>query len=152
VVIQENLFKVLPMSKDVKSFLGTGWGFPPTFNKQTKSVNLVEGEEDVLESIKIILFTNLGERVMRPDFGSDIKIYTFKTMDAVVINQLNRTVERALMNNEPRINVNHVEFDTSNAADGTLLINLDYTIKSVNVRTNAVFPFYLKEGTYITDL
>ena len=46
-------------------------------------------------------------------------------MDAVVINQLNRTVERALMNNEPRINVNHVEFDTSNAADGTLLINLE---------------------------
>ena len=41
---------------------------------------------------------------------------------------------------------------TSNASDGTLLINLDYTIKSVNVRTNAVFPFYLKEGTYITDL
>jgi phage baseplate assembly protein W len=73
-------------------------------------------------------------------------------MDAVVINQLNRTVERALIKYEPRINVNEVEFDISNAAEGTLLINLDYTIKSVNVRTNAVFPFYLKEGTHITDM
>jgi len=140
------------MSKDIKSFLGTGWGFPPTFNKHTKSVNLVGGEEDVLESIKIILFTNLGERVMRPDFGSDVKGYTFKAMDAVVINQLNRTVERALKRHEPRINLNQVNFDTSNATEGTLLINLDYTIKSVNIRTNVVFPFYLKEGTHITDM
>ena len=140
------------MSKDIKSFLGTGWGFPPTFNKHTKSVNLVGGEEDVLESIKIILFTNLGERVMRPDFGSDVKGYTFKSMDSVAINQLNRTVERALKRHEPRINLNQVDFDTSNATEGTLLINLDYTIKSVNIRTNVVFPFYLKEGTHITDM
>ena len=140
------------MSVDKKSFLGTGWSFPPTFNKYTKSVNLVTGEEDVIESIKIILFTNLGERVMRPDFGSDVKGYTFKAMDAVAINQLNRTVERALKRHEPRINLNQVNFDTSNATEGTLLINLDYTIKSVNIRTNVVFPFYLKEGTHITDM
>jgi len=140
------------MSVDKKSFLGTGWSFPPTFNKYTKSVNLVTGEEDVIESIKIILFTNLGERVMRPDFGSDVKGYTFKSMDSVAINQLNRTVERALKRHEPRINLNQVDFDTSNATEGTLLINLDYTIKSVNIRTNVVFPFYLKEGTHITDM
>jgi|TARA_B110000503_G_scaffold137196_1_gene220988 phage baseplate assembly protein W len=140
------------MSVDKKSFLGTGWSFPPTFNKYTKSVNLVTGEEDVIESIKIILFTNLGERVMRPDFGSDVKGYTFKSMDSVAINQLNRTVERALKRHEPRINLNQVNFDTSNATEGTLLINLDYTIKSVNIRTNVVFPFYLKEGTHITDM
>ena len=140
------------MSVDKKSFLGTGWSFPPTFNKYTKSVNLVTGEEDVIESIKVILFTNLGERVMRPDFGSDVKGYTFKSMDSVAINQLNRTVERALKRHEPRINLNQVDFDTSNATEGTLLINLDYTIKSVNIRTNVVFPFYLKEGTHITDM
>ena len=140
------------MSVDKKSFLGTGWSFPPSFNKYTKSVNLVTGEEDVIESIKIILFTNLGERVMRPDFGSDVKGYTFKSMDSVAINQLNRTVERALKRHEPRINLNQVDFDTSNATEGTLLINLDYTIKSVNIRTNVVFPFYLKEGTHITDM
>jgi len=140
------------MSVEKESFLGTGWSFPPTFNKHTKSVNLVEGEEDILQSIKIILFTNLGERIMRPDFGSDVKGYTFKSMDAVVINQLSRTVERALKKYEPRINLNQVDFDTSNANNGTLLINLDYTIKSVNVRTNAVFPFYIKEGTHITDM
>ena len=140
------------MSEDKKSFLGIGWGFPPTFNKYTNSVNLVGGEEDILQSIKIILFTNLGERIMRPDFGSDVKGYAFKAMDAVVINQLNRAVERALMKYEPRINLNQVDFDITNAAEGTLLINIDYTIKSVNVRTNVVFPFYLKEGTHITDM
>ena len=89
---------------------------------------------------------------MRPDFGSDVKGYTFKSMDSVAINQLNRTVERALKRHEPRINLNQVDFDTSNATEGTLLINLDYTIKSVNIRTNVVFPFYLKEGTHITDM
>ena len=140
------------MAKDLKSFLGTGWSFPPSFNKHTKSVDMVSDEIDISQSLKIILFTDLGSRIMRPDFGSDVKNYTFESINKGSIARLSDVVEGAIYRHEPRIDLEKVDIDHSNAVDGKLLIQLTFMIKSVNVRTNAVFPFYIKEGTHITDM
>jgi len=140
------------MAKDLKSFLGTGWSFPPSFNKHTKSVDMVSDEIDISQSLKIILFTDLGSRIMRPDFGSDVKNFTFESINKGSIARLSDVVEGAINRHEPRIDLEKVDIDHSNALDGKLLIQLTYMIKSVNVRTNAVFPFYIKEGTHITDM
>jgi uncharacterized protein len=140
------------MNKELKSFLGTGWGFPPAFNKYTKSVDMVSDEVDVSQSLKIILFTDLNTRIMRPEFGSDIRKFVFKSMDTGALASLKATITRAIKKNEPRVTLNNVVLDDSAALDGLLRINLEYTIKSVNIRTNVVFPFYLKEGTNITDM
>jgi|TARA_B110000495_G_C22702191_1_gene413330 phage baseplate assembly protein W len=140
------------MAKDLKSFLGTGWSFPPSFNKHTKSVDMVSDEIDISQSLKIILFTDLGSRIMRPDFGSDVKNYTFESINKGSIARLSDVVEGAINRHEPRIDLEKVDIDHSNAVDGKLLIQLTFMIKSVNVRTNAVFPFYIKEGTHITDM
>ena len=140
------------MAKDLKSFLGTGWSFPPSFNKHTKSVDMVSDEIDISQSLKIILFTDLGSRIMRPDFGSDVKNFTFESINKGSIARLSDVVEGAINRHEPRIDLEKVDIDHSNAVDGKLLIQLTYMIKSVNVRTNAVFPFYIKEGTHITDM
>ena len=140
------------MAKDLKSFLGIGWSFPPSFNKHTKSVDMVSDEIDISQSLKIILFTDLGSRIMRPDFGSDVKNFTFESINKGSIARLSDVVEGAINRHEPRIDLEKVDIDHSNALDGKLLIQLTYMIKSVNVRTNAVFPFYIKEGTHITDM
>jgi len=140
------------MAKDLKSFLGTGWSFPPSFNKHTKSVDMVSDEIDISQSLKIILFTDLGSRIMRPDFGSDVKNFTFESINKGSIARLSDVVEGAINRHEPRIDLEKVDIDHSNAVDGKLLIQLTFMIKYVNVRTNAVFPFYIKEGTHITDM
>tara|TARA_B110000438_G_C15797650_1_gene643598 strand:+ start:130 stop:552 length:423 start_codon:yes stop_codon:yes gene_type:complete len=140
------------MAKDLRSFLGTGWSFPPSFNKHTKSVDMVSDEIDISQSLKIILFTDLGSRIMRPDFGSDVKNFTFESINKGSIARLSDVVEGAINRHEPRIDLEKVDIDHSNAVDGKLLIQLTFMIKSVNVRTNAVFPFYIKEGTHITDM
>jgi len=140
------------MAKDLKSFLGTGWSFPPSFNKHTKSVDMVSDEIDISQSLKIILFTDLGSRIMRPDFGSDVKNFTFESINKGSIARLSDVVEGAINRHEPRIDLEKVDIDHSNAVDGKLLIQLTFMIKSVNVRTNVVFPFYIKEGTHITDM
>ncbi|NQW28234.1 MAG: GPW/gp25 family protein [Flammeovirgaceae bacterium] len=140
------------MSKELKSFLGTGWSFPPTFNKFTKSVDMVSDEVDISQSLKIILFTDLNTRIMRPDFGSGLKRFAFDTINSASLSILANSITEAIDLHEPRIDLNEVVIDESEALDGTLLINLMYTIKSVNIRTNVVFPFYLKEGTNITDM
>jgi hypothetical protein len=140
------------MAEDLKSFLGTGWSFPPTFNKHTKTVDMVSDEADISQSLKIILFTDLGSRIMRSDFGSDVNYFIFKSINKGSITRLANTIERAVKRHEPRINLDNVDIDQAQVADGKLLIKLEYLIKSVNVRTNAVFPFYIKEGTHITDM
>tara|TARA_Y100001980_G_C14279972_1_gene114791 strand:+ start:117 stop:539 length:423 start_codon:yes stop_codon:yes gene_type:complete len=140
------------MSKDLKSFLGTGWSFPPSFNKHTRTVDMVSDEIDIIQSLKIILFTDLGSRIMRPDFGSDVKNFIFESVNKGSIARLADTVEGAINRLEPRIDLEKVDVDHSKAIDGKLLIQLTFMIKSVNVRTNAVFPFYINEGTNITDM
>ena len=41
-----------------KSFLGKGWGFPPTFKNQSGSVVMVKDEMDIQQSLQILLHFN----------------------------------------------------------------------------------------------
>jgi endonuclease YncB( thermonuclease family) len=61
-----------------KSFLGTGWSFPPTFHLELKGVQMVSDEEDIKQSIEIFLGTKLGERVMRPEYGNPLYNHVFE--------------------------------------------------------------------------
>jgi len=58
----------------IKSFLGTGWSFPPEFDPVSGSVVLVSNEKDIGESLDILLSTSLGERVMQPRYGCNLVI------------------------------------------------------------------------------
>ena len=64
---------------------------------------------------------------------------------------LSDKIKQAINEFEPRITLNNVTITTQDLYDGKLNINLDYTIRIVNVRNNIVFPFYFKEGTNIPD-
>ncbi len=141
------------MSLDkINSFLGRGWAFPVGFNKVTSELNMVENEEDIRQSLKIILFTSNNERIMRPEFGSGLKDFLFEPSNRGLLYPLKHNLQRAIRDFEPRINLDKLDLDDSQATDGKLLIKIDYTIRSVNVRTNIVFPFYFKEGTHVTDM
>ena len=50
-------------------FLGRGWGFPVTFGNQGRLVTMVDAEEDIRQSLEILLSTQVGERVLNPTFG-----------------------------------------------------------------------------------
>lgn len=134
-----------------KSFLGRGWAFPIRFNTGSRSVVMSEEEQDIRESMRIILLTQLGERVMRPDFGSMIRESVFTVVDSVTVNRIEDQVRQALLEWEPRITVNNVEVDTEGVYDGRLDINIEYTVRLINVRTNIVFPYYFKEGTNLDE-
>ena len=57
--------------KQDKRFLGTGWAFPPEFHRygEQAGVKLVSEEEDIRESLGILLSTRPGERIMQPGYG-----------------------------------------------------------------------------------
>src|ERR1700748_3338642 len=132
---------------ELKSFLGTGWGFPPTFNKEGKNVAMVSDEQDIMESIRILLSTDPGERLMRPDYGCNLRKFIFERQDSTFINGLNHIINQALLNFEPRVNFIDATVIARDDLDGQLFIQVNYTIIITNTKHNIVFPFYLLEGT-----
>lgn len=136
------------MAED-KSFLGTGWSFPPQFNKSAGGVIMVSLEDDIRESLKILLGTSPGERTMQPSYGCGLRDLVFGNVTASAVTELKDTIDRAILFFEPRIILNSVTIDTSEQFNGVLKINLDYTVRSTNSRSNMVYPFYFKEGTQV---
>jgi uncharacterized protein len=132
--------------KSPKTFLGVGWKFPPTFDKKMNSVQMVSDEADIKESLYVLLSTRIGERVMLPDFGCDLRILAFENIDTNTLSEARSMIEMAILNYEPRITLENVEFDTD-SLNGIVQINVEYTIRKTNTRTNMVFPYYLIEGT-----
>ncbi len=133
--------------EEYHSFLGRGWGFPPEFSKDSKSVKLIEDEEDIKSSLEILLSTRLGERIMVPDYGCNLDELLFKPLNLTLKTYVVDLIKKAILYHEPRIDVNKIAIDPVNELNGELLIKLDYTIRSTNSRKNMVFPFYKTEGS-----
>lgn len=127
-----------------RAFLGVGWAFPLRLAAD-RSVETAVYEDDVRESIRIILGTRRGERVMRPDFGAGLEDFVFESISTTTIELLKKRVEEALIDWEPRIDVERVEVKDERTR-GRLLVSLDYRVRSTNVHYNLVYPFYLQEG------
>ncbi len=135
-------------TKDINTlFLGTGWGFPPTFNKSDRSMVMVSGEDDIRQSLEILLSTTLGERTVRPDFGCRLDEYLFQPISSNITTLVKNMVEKAIINHEARIELLAINLNTEQEAEGILLLELEYLISATNSRSNYVYPFYLEEGT-----
>lgn len=130
-----------------RSFLGVGWAFPVTLAPQG-TVELAVYAEDVRQAIRIILGVNHNERVMRPDFGANLNALLFEPMNVTTFSLVQHSVERALIQWEPRIDVLAVRVgpDGGDHARGQLRIEIDYRIRATNTFYNLVYPFYLLEG------
>jgi phage baseplate assembly protein W len=122
-------------------FVGSGLAFPLRTDA-TGSLALVRGEREIVEAIRLILATSPGERPMRPEFGCGIGEFVFAPADAATAGLIAYEVRRSLERWEPRIDVNDVQVDFSDAARGVLLIDIRYAIRGSNDRRNLVFPFY----------
>jgi len=129
-----------------KAFLGRGWAWPVQLDPRTGLVASVAYEEDIRQSMRVILETSPGERVMRPNFGCGIHDLVFEAMDSTTIQRIRSTVEEALRRCEARIDVLSVEVDESATAEGKLLVQIEYRVRKTNQVGNLVFPFYFREG------
>ena len=136
-----------------RSFLGRGWGFPPTFSGFAKEgVKMVENEQDIRESLEILIGTRLGERTMLPEYGCDIHSYLFDSISTSKMNFVKELIRTAILLYEPRIELHDVFIDHKKYLDGIIKINIDYSIETSNTRFNLVFPYYREEGTGIPML
>ncbi|MBQ3842589.1 MAG: GPW/gp25 family protein [Ruminiclostridium sp.] len=129
-----------------KSFLGTGFKFPVCVDPNTGKVRTSSNEDDISESIRIILGTSPGERPMMPDFGCAINTFVFSGMDYTTLMMIKREVENSLVIWEPRIKDIKADVKPDNGIDGKLVITVSYVVRSTNNPFSLVYPFYISEG------
>lgn len=129
-----------------KAFLGVGWAFPPQL-EVTGAPIMVPYEEDIRQSIMIIMGTEPGERIMRPDFGAGLNRFVFEPVNTTTMALVQTRVHGALVDWEPRIEVLDVKITTDPNEKNLLLIETSYRVRSTNTLHNLVYPFYLQEAT-----
>lgn len=137
------------MNNTTHSFLGTGWSFPPGFDIETGSVELVRNVDDINQSLNILLSTSLGERVMQPRYGCNLQDYLFEPLNSAVIGYIKDLVENAILIYEPRILAERIDVTATDSFDiieGRFTIEVEYSIPGVNSRFNYVYDYYKNEA------
>lgn len=136
-----------------RPYLGTGWAFPPHFIKSHhKGAVLVSAEEDIRESLWILLSTLPGERIFRFDYGCDIRQWVFSKMNISEKTLITDVIEQAILIGEPRVILESVNVEIKDVYEGILEIQLYYIVKETNSRSNMVYPFYFNEGTQLENI
>jgi len=128
-------------------FLGRGWSFPPTFDRNISGVEMLEEADDIASSLEILLSTLQGERVMLPQYGCNLDELLFEGLDTRMKTLLADKIESAVLYHEPRIELENVILSENDDVEGVVTISIDYRVKTTNSRFNLVFPYYLQEGT-----
>ncbi len=137
------------MKQDEQSFLGRGWSFPPVFSKTERGVQMSSEDQDIEESLYILLSTTPGERIMQPYYGCGLKSQVFEHLDDTVETTIRNLIQDAIFYFESRIEVEDIKLIKEKLSNGLLEIHIEYTIRATNSRRNMVYPFYLNEGSDI---
>ncbi len=130
-----------------EEFLGKGWAYPIGLMGDKSEIALASDEEKISESIRIIIGTAPGERLMRPDFGCGIHDYVFAPNNVRTAGLIRYHVEEALNRWEPRIDLQDVSVEPGADDPAVILISITYRVKSTDSRFNMVYPFYLERGS-----
>jgi uncharacterized protein len=139
------------MSENDPGFLGRGWQFPLVFDPSTGEADMVQGEPDIAESLRILMATRPGERIMQPAYGCRLHDYVFELNSGQTQAGIETAIRQAILFFEPRITLHHVRVDTTDWLEGRMEVALEYTVDQTNARSNMVYPFYLDEGTLVSD-
>ena len=88
---------------------------------------------------------------MHPRYGCTLQDLVFEPMDPETEAAIELAISRAILFWEPRITLERVLVQTEDWLEGRLRILLEYRIRATNTRNNVVFPFYLAEGTLLSE-
>ena len=126
---------------DGTDFVGTGWAFPLRV-AATGGIALTSASEEIDASLRVIMATMPGERVMRPDFGCAIWDLVFASTDANALGLMAQAVRQAVGRWESRVELERVVPRVDPDDPTRVLIDIAYVIKATNDRRNLVYPFY----------
>jgi Bacteriophage baseplate protein W len=95
---------------DAKRVFGQGLGFPPRVGADGRIV-LSAGEDNVRESIRIILLSEPGERLMREEFGCGLRRFLFEPNTVTTRQLIRDRITQAIGRWEARVALETVEVE-----------------------------------------
>lgn len=90
-----------------QNLFGQGLGFPPRVGADGR-LSWSEGEANVRESIRLILLTEPGERLMREEFGCGLRRFLFEPNTVTTRQLIRERITKAIGRWEPRVTVDEV--------------------------------------------
>lgn len=126
-----------------KEIIGKGWAFPPQFIAESSETVMAEGVEDINQSLYILFTTEIGERVMQPNYGSALKTMLFESINEHFKSYMRLVLLRSITLYEARIKPVKMDFTEDKLEQGRYLMSLEYIVLATNQKNNFVFPFYL---------
>lgn len=150
----DNLIPPRTLRNDI---LGKGWAFPFRFTSAGRisklaGIQTAESIEKIKMSIKQILGTRIGSRVIDRAFGSDTKGVVFEPIDQLSVNRLRSTIIESIQNWERRVEILSIDVYITRAQDGVLEAHIDFRIISTQVIGNLVYPFYITPDMRATNV
>ena len=127
----------------MKNFLGRGIQFPICLDARG-NLALSEYEQNIEESIAIILGSAPGERMMRPEFGCKIHDFVFHPNNAGTSSEVSYHARESLVKWEPRIEDIKVSAYPDGSRENVMLIDVTYRVIRTNRVRNMVYPFFLR--------
>ena len=122
--------------------LGRGWSIQLKPNESDRALPWAQGTEKIKQSIYIILDTEPGERLMRPNFGCGLRRHIMEPNTAANRALMQRTIEQALAKWEPRIALENVSVSAGDDP-ALVLVDIQYKHRRDGSPGNLVYPFYL---------
>jgi phage baseplate assembly protein W len=98
------------MTAEAAALLGRGISFPPRIGVDGR-VAWSEADDNIRESIRTILLTDPGERIMLPEFGGGLRAFLFEPNTPASHALIEDRIVRSLRRWEPRIAVTEVRVD-----------------------------------------
>ena len=127
-------------------FLGKGLRSPFAFQRRSGGAQVSTATSSnhahIHESIRQILGTRKGERLMRPEFGTRLHELVFEPNDSLLYGLLRHEVIEALEEWEPRVIITDVSCGPDETNGHLVLVRLNYRLISSQVEGNLVYPFY----------
>ena len=126
-----------------RNFIGSGIAFPVAVN-DTGSLAVSSEEDNIRQSMMMILGTAYGERLYRPEFGCGIHDILFEPNNDLTAARVEYEVKKSLSLFEPRIKNIEVRATPDPDEQNRMNVKVNYIIRSNNTSQNMVYPFYLR--------
>jgi phage baseplate assembly protein W len=118
---------------DPGALFGRGIAFPPRVDSDGR-VKWSEGEQNVRDSIRILLMTRPGERLFLPTFGAGLDRSLFEPNTVATRQTIKDRIVHTLQQWEPRLDVESVEVEADPDDAQAAIATITYKLVATQVR------------------
>lgn len=122
---------------------GRGLAFPPRVGPDGR-IAFSSGAENIRESIRIILMTEPGERLMLPAFGGGLRSFLYEPNTVTTRRLIQEQIRRSLTRWEPRIRLQGIEVEEDPDNPEAAIATIRYELVATGIADQAQLVLPLK--------